>query len=243
MKRMVAILITGSAIASASYAANTASSANIVGYVRHELPPNGKILVGVNFTANGRSPTLKELLGNQLRAAANPSEADRVMIWDPKISSYQIYARNSKTGEFYPCTSEQWLGSIPANPLVPAGTGFWVVSAAGSSATNTIYISGDVTDGPPVDFDLQSHSQMVTNSFPTEASISVLTERFHPQTGDMAAVWSGSFYTNYRLSENGNWTACAAKSGSTVETVPVIPAGKAFWFIRTAPANQSKDAF
>lgn len=225
MKKMVAFFIVAAA-ATALYAQNTVSSANIVGYVRHELPPGGKILIGVNFTADGKSPTLKQLLGTkQLRAAASPSEADQVLIWNPETSGYKAYALHSKDREFRPC--DTWLISPPVNPVVPAGSGFWVVSASGSTATNCIFISGDVTDGPPADFDLQADYHLVANPFPAEATIAALTAHFDPQPGDRTAVWSRGFYTNYRFSGDGKWISEAAAG-----TDCIIKPGEAFWFIR-----------
>ena len=72
-----------SVIASSVMAQGTVASSSIMGYTKVNLPPAQYILVGVNFSKNGADPTLKDIIGtNQLRAASNYAQADRVILWN-----------------------------------------------------------------------------------------------------------------------------------------------------------------
>lgn len=242
MKKMVAILIAGVAVTAVSYAAtNTVSSANIVGYVQRTLPPNSSyILVGVNFTVNGTNPTLKDILGtNQLRNAANYFNADRVVVFNPQSSTYQSYAMYTDK-EFYPCnTMDQWNNGSATNPVVPLGSGFWIISAGGSSTTNTLYLSGDVMAAPSATFTLNAGYQLVAWPFSADKAISSmtttnLTKAANYFDADRIVVWEGNHYQSYGLYTDGSWYPCNTMdewNNALAETPRVISLGEGFWFI------------
>ena len=243
MKKMVTILIAGAAVVSASFAqTNTVSSANIVGYVQKQLPPNSKyILVGVNFTANGGNPTLKDIVGtNQLRAAANYLFADRVVVFNPQTSTYQAYAQYDGDREFYPCnTMAQWNTASATNPVVPLGSGFWIISAAGSSTTNTLYLSGDVVAAPSATFTLNTGYQLVSWPFSADQAIATmtttnLTKNVNYLFADRIVVWEGDHYQQYGLYTDGGWYPCNTMTewnDALATTDRKISLGEGFWFI------------
>jgi len=242
MKKMVAILIAGAAFSAASYAqTNTVSSANIVGYVQRTLPPNNKyILVGVNFTANGGDPTLKDIVGtNQLRAAVNYFNADRVVIWNKQTARYQTYAMYTDK-EFYPCnTMAQWNTASATNPVVPLGSGFWIISAGGSTTTNTLYLSGDVVTEQALPISLSAGYQLVSWPFSADQSIATmtttnLTKAANYFNADRIVVWTGTAYQQYGLYTDGDWYPCNTMTewnNAPSETDRKISLGEGFWFI------------
>lgn len=240
MKKMVTLLIAGAAVASASFAqTNTVSSANIVGYVQRQLLPGKYTLIGVNFTANGGNPTLKDIIGtNQLKAAANYADADRVVVWNPQSSTYQAYAQYNGDKEFYPCnTAAQWETGSATNPVVPLGSGFWIIS--GSATTNTVYLSGDVVTAPSATFTLNSGYQLVAWPFSADQAIATmtttnLTKAANYADADRIVVWEGDHYQQYGLYTDGNWYPCntaAEWEAALNETARVVSLGEGFWFI------------
>lgn len=241
MKKMLALLIAGTALTAASYAQTTVSSANIVGYVQRTLPPNSKyILVGVNFTANGGDPTLKDVVGtNQLRAAANYFNADRVVVWDKQAARYQAYAMYTDK-EFYPCnTATQWANASATNPVVPLGSGFWIISAGGSTTTNTLYFSGDVVTEQSMPISLSAGYQLVSWPFSADQSIATMTTTNMTKdsnyfNADRIVVWTGTAYQQYGLYTDGNWYPCNTATewvNALSETDRTISLGEGFWFI------------
>ncbi len=238
--RLVA-LVTVAAGCMAQAATNTVSSANIVGYVQRTLPPNNKyILVGVNFTANGGNPTLKDIFGtNQLRAAANYIQADRVVLWDKQAARYQMYAMYTDK-EFYPCnTAAQWNTASATNPVVPLGSGFWIISAGGSTTTNTLYLSGDVVIEQSLPLSLSAGYQLVSWPFSADQSIATmtttnLTKAANYILADRIVVWTGTAYQQYGLYTDGNWYPCNTATewnDALTETDRKISLGEGFWFI------------
>lgn len=228
MKKSLAVLAIA-AFTTVSYAqTNTVSSANIVGYVTVELPPGGKaVLLGVNFSVNGKNPTLMSLLGTKnLRAATNPSDADRVFVWNTAKGAYQGYFLNSADQRFHPVSNG--MPSEPVNPVVPVGSGFLIMTPEHSTETIRIFLSGDVSPGMPGEIDPQAHYQLVANPFPVDATLDALTRRLDPQPGDQIAYMDGGSYRHFTLQAAGNWVPRDA-DGAAPQTVRV---GESVWFIR-----------
>jgi hypothetical protein len=241
MKKAVLILIVGVIFALASYAADTVSSANIVGYVKIDLIPGQYTLAGVNFTANGENPTLIDILGtNQLTASENYLFADRVSVWNNQTQTYQYYAMYTDH-QFYPCnTRSEWdNAATPTNPVLPVGTGFWITPASGATITNEVYLSGDIVTVETNAVPLAEGYQMISYPFSSDQSIAMLntanlTSNANYLFADRIAVWEGNHYQFYGLYTDGNWYPCNNKAewdNSIEETDRIISIGEGFWFI------------
>jgi hypothetical protein len=236
--RLIALL-TVAAACMAQAETNVVSSANVVGYVQRTLLPGKYTLIGVNFTASGGDPTLKEVVGtNQLKAAANYIDADRVVVWNPQTTSYQAYAQYIGDHEFYPCnTVYEWDNSAPTNPVISVGAGFWIIS--GSSTTNVLYLSGDVIATPSNTVDLVNGYQLVSWPFSADQAIGTisttnLTKAANYIDADRIVVWEGDHYQQYGLYTDGEWYPCNTVQewdAALTETPRVIALGEGFWFI------------
>ena len=239
-------------IASAALAdSNVVSSANVVGYVQKDLIPGQYMLVGVSFTADGEDPTLKEVVGtNQLTASANYLTADRVVLWNTNSSTYQAYATYNADNEFYPCnTKTEWdNATVPQNPIVPVGTGFWIIPASDASATNALSFSGDVVAVETNTLNLLAGHQMVSYPFSCEQAIkdlntNNLTANANYLLADRVGVWEGDHYQYYGLYTDWKWYPCNTKDewdNATVETDRAIELGEGFWFIAQADKTLSE---
>jgi hypothetical protein len=222
--------------------ADSVESQNIVGMVTRELPPDSAyIRVGVNLKAVGNTnPTLKDIVGtNQLRAASNPLQADRVMLWNAQDTQYQAYALYEGDHEFYPCnTADEWENSSATNPIVSVGQGFWIVSGSGSSETNTLRISGEVVLDEFTDIEVKKGYQIMAWPFSSDQGIAdiettELNSNVNPLFADRIVVWEGGSYQNYGLYTDGKWYPCntAEEWENGPEADRVISLGEGFWFI------------
>jgi hypothetical protein len=223
--------------------ADSVQSQNVVGMVTRELPPDSAyIMVGVNLKAVGNtSPTLKDIVGtNQLRAASNYLNADRVMLWDAEATAYRAFALWDGDLEFYPCNNAtEWEGSSPTNPVVSVGQGFWIVSASGSSTTNTLRMAGEAVLGEFADISVKEGYQLMAWPFSSDKAIAdidttELNAAANYLNADRIVVWEGSGYQNYGLFTDGKWYPCntATEWEDAIESTDrVISLGEGFWFI------------
>lgn len=239
MKKFVTFLIAGVAVFATSHATNTVSSANIVGYVKRDIPPGQYTLLGVNF-GNG-AQTLVDVLGtNQLRSSADFATADRVMLFDKVSATYKRYALKSPQNLFYPCnTVMEWYTGTATNPVIPAGTGMWIIPASGVSTTNTIYMSGDVVTAPTSVVSIVEGYQLVSYPFSSDMTLgsistSNLTKSADFATADRIIVWENNTYKRYGLKNDGKWYPCntvAEWYTAPAETNRVLGLGEGFWLI------------
>jgi hypothetical protein len=240
MKPVQITLLTFAA-ACMAHAANMTirESANIIGCVKMELLPGKPLLAGAVFSAaSGKAPSLKDTVGtNQLKAAKDYMDADRVLIWNPKNGNYQAYAQRENR-QFYPCnTREEWNKSLPVNPAIPLGTGFWIMPAPGTSTAKTIFLAGNVIAGPTLPDDPKADKQLLANVFGGEMTIKKLTESLKPNPGDQVALFRGESYHHYTLQPEGNWKP----DGDEKDTPRTIAPGEGFWFIRKSiPATNTQ---
>ena len=213
-------------------------TSNMVGYVRFELSPGGKaILIGVNFGQKGNDPTLKSLLGssNQLKAGKTPSSADQIHIWDAKRESYSTYAMRGTTHEFYPCSGDRWTSSVSVDPIIPRGSGFWIVSAADSTEARQILVSGSVSFAPSsLKVDKKSQILLLSAPSPEKDDPNEITAPYHPLPGDQIGVLKDGLYTLYILQPDGSW------QDENKDRLVSLEVGKAFWFIKESRRKAGK---
>jgi len=220
---------------------NVVSSANVVGYVQTDIVPGQYLLAGVNFTASGEEPTLKEVVGtNQLREASNYLEADRVVVFDADAAVYQAYAMYDGDHEFYPCnTLDEWNTGSATNPVLPVGSGFWILPASGSTTTNSIYLDGDAVLDASKDIALLNGYQLIAYPFSSDQAIATLntsnlTAHANYLEADRIVTFSTGQYQAYGLYTDANWYPCNTLdewNNAIAETDYVIAVGEGFWFI------------
>jgi len=243
-KSMVALLLSG--IISGAAFAQSVSSANIVGYVKVELEPQGKFhMLAYNFESGESSPkTLQDILGtNQLRQSDFLIECDKVVIWETDTQRYQRWAQWTD-GNFYKANNaSEWSQSIIGNPSVPQGSAFWVVSA-GTSETNSIVFSGDVVLAETNSIEIIEGFQMISYPFSSDAALKDL--RFL-QSGasasdflvacDKISVWEGDRYQRYALWTDGKWYKAdnAAQWNESIEADINISLGSGVFYIGVEP--------
>jgi hypothetical protein len=240
MKKLSIAFIVALVLAGISFAdSNTVASANVLGYTKRVLLPGKYTLIGINFDANNGNPTLKDVLGtNQLKAAANYLDADRVVLWNKQTSSYQAYAQYDGDREFYPCNNAtEWNTSSSTNPTIPMSTGFWIIS--GSSTTNTLLLSGSVVTNASKQINIANGYQLIAWPFSSGQAVSTmtvtnLTKAANYLDADRIAVWDGDHYQQYGLFTDGDWYPCNTATewnNAIAETDRVISLGEGFWFI------------
>lgn len=204
-------LIALASIAGTTFAAETVSSANIVGYVKTDIVGGQYNLIGINFGDD--SQTLADAIGtDQLTANADFTLADQVFMFNTDTLSYEKYAL--KTDEqFYPCnTVMEWYTASATNPVVPIGSAMWVVPAA-ATGTNELVLSGDVNIAATSTVSVTTGYQMMSYPFSCditlgEMSTEGLTANADFTMADQVAIWNGSSYTKYGLKNDGLWYPC-----------------------------------
>ena len=210
MKKTAVLLIAGAALAAASYAQTTVSSANIVGYSKVDLEPGGKYILATCNFETGATNTLLSIFGtNQLTQSDFYINCDRVFLWDTSTQRYQAWAQWTN-GVFYKANNNaEWSQATSGNPEVPVGKGFFISSG---NASNTIYLSGDVIAveeqninivegyqilGGPFSSDIDLQETSFANSGASADNFYINCDRVH--------IWEGNRYQAYALWTNGVW--------------------------------------
>ncbi len=239
MKKILSATLIAGLFSGAAFAQTTVSSANIVGYVKRDIPPGQYTLLGVNF--GNETQTLIDVFGtNQLRSSADFATADRVMLFDKISAVYKRYALKSPQNLYYPCnTVMEWYTGAATNPAIPAGTGMWIIPASGASTTNTIYMSGDVVTAPTSVVSIVEGYQLVSYPFSSDMTLgsistSNLTKSADFATADRIIVWENNTYKRFGLKNDGKWYPCNTVMEwytAPAETNRVLSLGEGFWLI------------
>lgn len=212
MKKLIVTAVA--ALIAAAASAQTVGSANVMGYSKVELKPNGTYhLVACNFES-GSSNFLNDVFGtNQLRQSDFLSACDKITIWNTESQTYQRWAQWTD-GVFYKANdASEWNQGISGNPAVPAGSSFWIISA-GSSDTNTIMFSGDVILSPTNEISINQSYQMIAYPFSSEVLLNETTfledgasaSDFLSQC-DRTSFWDEDTetYQRYAIWTDGQW--------------------------------------
>jgi len=239
VKNIGVFLVLVSGLASVSMAQSTVASANILGYTKKQITPGQYTLLGVNF--GDENQTLIDVLGtNQLTSSSDFATADRVMLFDPIETVYRRYALKSPQNEFYPCnTVLEWYTSSATNPVIPIGTGLWIIPASGATETNTLLLSGNVALAPTSLVSVIEGYQLISYPFSADMalgdiSISNLTQSADFATADRIILWDGDTYSRFGLKNDGKWYPCNTVPEwytSPAETNRVIHLGEGFWLV------------
>lgn len=245
MKRLIVlVLVAGCLVMTAAAATNEVTSVNIVGYSKVTIPGSeGRILAAAGFDnlANGGTNTLLSIFGtNQLRAASNYGNADRVIVFDTAKTMYQAYAMWDGDRQFYPCNSaSEWESSDPTNPVIPPGGGFWLVSPT-SPVPNEITIMGQVITVATQEIGAVTGYQLLSYPFSCDIALQDINTNGMSAAANYGAatrivVWEGSGYQTYALFTDGIWYKAnnATEWEDSVVATNTIKLGQSVWLIST----------
>jgi len=239
MKRICVLALTVVFLTMAAMAEEV-KSVNVVGYARVLLPAGGRILGAMGFDNledSGINTVMSVFGTNQLVAAANYLNADRVVLYDTGDSMYRNYALYNGDYLFYPCNSAvEWEGSSATNPIIPVGSGFWVVSQ-GAPAKDIVFV-GEVVTFPTQLVDIVPGYQIVSYGFSSDIAVQDINTdgmiaAANYLNADRLVVWEGDNYQAYALYTDDTWYMC----NSAPEWELSIPAsnnlslGESVWFI------------
>lgn len=234
MKKSLAFLTAFAAFSMVSFA-ETVSSANIVGYVKVDVPPAGLYkLVGMNFADNdGADPTLLDIFGtNQLYRSGVVTLADRVILFDPISVEYKTYGQKTD-GFFYEISGSGW--GQQTNPVVELGRGMWIKQRSSSTTTNTLYLSGNVVEGI-VENQIVAGYQIISS--PNSASLNLTNSNWVAMGARASNVWTlcdkiitfkENAYKYYGLRADGKWRAQENWTTGPDET-ELLDLGEGAWY-------------
>jgi len=243
MKKLSAFLLGVGLMASSVLAADPVTSVNAVGFVSVQVPPSGGYaLVALNFDRMDGSSQISfsELFGtNQLRAAAAPQSADRVLLYDVPSQTYYRYAFKASDLAFHQIAPVNMWGGASTNPVITSGQGFWLQSGGSFTNTNTVVLAGQVVNnqaGAVVNIALgyqilgsqfSSQLDVNTNTFPNAKAASA------PQSADQVMLYRNGGYIRYaRKLSDGLWHMISPVNnwGGVGETNISVNVGEAFWY-------------
>lgn len=247
MKTFRLIALFAAAAAAASFAQNTVSSGNIVGYVQTPTPTAGNfdIVSLVQFSDGSDSVNIQNAIGNlsNLNASAVWTNADKLITWNGGYVTFGLY-KPASGSPYWMASGAGW--SIPAlakaaTNNLERGKGVWFQAGANSNPTNII-VSGDVfTDNSfPVNLD----GTLTLLSYPyscdinlTNMVISNATASSKWDNADKLIIWNGGYVTYglyqpaagqpYWMASGAGWSIPALAKPTTNVTVSL---GKGFWY-------------
>ncbi|MBM4155967.1 MAG: hypothetical protein FJ221_13225 [Lentisphaerae bacterium] len=224
--------------ASVALAQTNVYSRNAVGAVRVDVPPAGQfVLAGFNFKAiGGDDATFSALFGtNQLVKNTLNTKATRIYLWDPAKGGgggYWIFFQKPD-GQFY----NRDASTIPTNPVIRIGEGFWVQSPNDATTNTSIFIMGEVVSTQQFDRVTPNGFFMIGNPYasPLDLNGTNLTWMADGAFGhnlasqaDNVYIFNGVGYDRYFLKTDGKWYV--ALSPFPLATNAVIPVGSGAWY-------------
>jgi hypothetical protein len=242
MKTFRLIALFAAAAAAASFAQNTVSSGNIVGYQKVSLRPAGYYIpVGSAFESDSGTPTLISIFGtNQLAQGASPALCDRVYVWDKVNQVYLTFAQKLTTRSFYSTTN--WTGASADNYPIPLGSAVWVQSKSSSTTTNDLVLSGSVPVYSAITNSILGGSgrplSFICNPYPAEININNLintnngaTAGATPALGDIIYLWNETTqqYVGLALKSSDNMWHYTTNWAGSAANVTITPS-QGFWY-------------
>lgn len=206
------------------------------GFVKVDKPAGQLNLVGNGFGDD--DTTLTELVPvDQFNGALIFGDADRVIIWDSGSDSYTTYALydDGSTVEWRNKTAFYGSG---VNPVIPAGSSFWVQSL-GSTVDTNLVVSGNVVTSQFVTNQVLPGLQMLSYPFSTEIDLNA-SQLKDNATGaliygdaDHVITWNPVVqgYVTYALYDDGSTREWRNKTSFYNPAGAIdIAFGAGFWF-------------
>lgn len=190
------------------------------GYSQVEKPAGTLNFVGDSFGDGGS--TLNEIVPiEQYNGSTLLATADRVIVWDPGTQSSATNALFDDTAS--EGTTVEWraaddFAGSAVNPVIPAGSGFWVESI-GSAVDSNLIVAGNVVSSQSVTNQIVAGLQMLAYPFSVVVDLNA-TQLKDNATGaaffadaDRVIAWNVATqtYVTYALFDD------TAYGGSTIE--------------------------
>jgi hypothetical protein len=244
MKKLLAVLLVS--LTGLSAHSQTVASANILGYTKVEkLGNRGYSLIGVNF--NSDNQTLSQLLTFTPTGSLDVNTCDRIALWNPTNQNfdtylYYYYDGNYPDNEGWKLLSDfEWEGQIQ-DPVVPSGSGIWMLSTPSALTTN-ILIAGNVESAGSVTNSIVEGLNILANPYATAVAVNDL--EFTPvgsldiNTCDRLAVWNPTnqtfetylyYYYDGNYPANEGWKLLSDFEWEGSVQNPTIGIGQSFWY-------------
>ena len=217
---MKKIIMTSALVACAAVvAAQTVTSANVVGYSKQTAPGNGAFkIISNQFIADDEvGATLDEAFGDSL------PENTELYAWDG--GAYKIYAYFGWNGGWTDATSFAPAGTN----VIERGNSLWVKNVDLVDAE--VLVSGNVPVSSSTTNVLHDGFSLVSNPYPSAVRLDDLN--ISPEENDEIYLYDGTYTIYAYFGWNGGWTdATSFAPAGTVE----IPVGVGFWY-KTAVAR------
>ena len=146
MKKLAACVLGLSLAASAAFAANSATSVNMVGFQNVSVP-NGLVMISLNWNSVGgvsSAPINTLISGAGLTAGADFFTSDRIYVWDIALNAgaggYKAYYLWNGDSLWYEFGND----ALPTTNTVTRGKGFWLKH---TGSTTNLTVSGEVPVG------------------------------------------------------------------------------------------------
>jgi hypothetical protein len=225
---------------------NSVYSVNIVGFQQVQLPDAGQFMLSAVPFSTGESNTLSSIFGtNTLKQSGNYLLCDRVILFNEGTQTYETWAQFTD-GQFYKAGSlSEWNQSIAGDPIVPAGRGYWILSASDAPADRTLTYSGNVVVDESVSVSVTEGFQILAYPFSSDIALedlafvdsgAVSAENY--LSADRILLYEDGAYETYALYTDNVWY----KAGSAAEWNQSIPAtdvtirqGQAFFYQSQQP--------
>ena len=212
------------------------------GFTKVDKPAGILNLVGNNF--GGATSTLNEVAPvDQFNGAIDSAIADRVIVWDSVPDTYNTYALFDGSAYGQPVEwrdSSDFFGSA-VNPIIPAGSAFWVQSK-GSSVNTNLVISGNVIGAQTVTNQIVTGFQMLSYPFSNSVDLNDImlknnaTGAIDVALADRVIAWDvvGQSYTAYALFDGTAYSQPLEwrKTSDFFNSASAIPVdlGQGFWY-------------
>lgn len=245
MKKLMSLALTGLLAATVAHAAsNEVYSVNVVGFQKMQIQPNTFYLTACNFEA-GSSNTLLDIFGtDMLTQNDNYGLCDRVLVYDNATQTYQAWAQWTD-GVFYKAnTMTEWNLSIAGNPVLPIGSGFFLV--CGASSSNTVTYVGDVVMDQSNSVVLKPGFQVVSYPFSSDIALqdtalvdcgAIANDNYG--AADRIMVYQNGSYQTYAPWTDGVWYKANSMDewNQSIAATNVIKAGEGIFYYRVGSSN------
>lgn len=250
MKKIFAVLFTAALLAAPAFAQDAVYSLNVVGFQKTTLSGPDKSGMFSNPFETGELRLLDIFGTNTLTKGTTPAACDKIRFWDPSSQKY-ISVAQYIDGLFYLLTpAGAWdPGYIVTNPVVEAGTGFWITSATGSEGERLFTFVGDVIDARTNSVSLIAGYQAISYPFSSSLHISNAafvasgaTKSTTPGSADQIRVWNKTTeaYESYALYTDNQWyklTAAGAWDPSYTVCTHIFEPGSSFLYYARSAFN------
>jgi len=193
------------ACATSMVAAQTVTSANIVGYSKATISAGGLQMLSSQFSGSNGNVTLDN-------AFANLGSGTIVYAWNG--SGYTVYTYYGAYGWFDALFTPS--GSVAIN----SGSAVWVQDAGAGATTIS---SGEVPGTNSVDVSVSAGLNMLANPYPVALALDDIPAGL--TSGDLVYAWNGAGYTVYTYYGAYGWFDALFTPSGSVE----IGVGKGVW--------------